>query len=731
MNNQSFLPSEILHSRDLSSACTFASPSSGDEGHEIIICHKDRTSFYKATRKAKRTAQRIWSACSNSASGDVSTSSDACSCSCDGYFVGKTQPANSSDDASAATIKRLRTEFGTDSGIDTILEDISVTITGFSSREDSGEQTDSTNFNVVFFDLDAVSPVNMHDSSTQKIQFDFMQKSLSMLQNKGKNAVIHIRSESMYRIITSIGPGSSRITEIEQYFLSKQNESEEAEKATNDNRGKVDGTVIRRLCGKKAANCPLTIYPARYVELPYTSTSSSGDGDQAQIIVEICRFHNYDADRGCLRSKRAQQNSEVKDCDLDHGHCHRCGGQHRAFECPDGNELDDLSSVVFRKDEGGNIIATPYDGSGAILHPEQAKASMPALLVLAGRLRGRTLATCELLPLSTSSNGTYKQQWKALPNLHEHRGSHAACSPNGSGLAFVMGGGTADGNSDAVEILNFCENKSGDWRWKMMAGKLSSPRHAFGAVSCATVKKSSEQTGMKSVSLYAVGGWQYGSLSCESMERLTFEYPGIAHTPNQRLDVKWLHNEAQWEQCAPLLLSRRLHAVAKSTDDKSIFVFGGYIDERGTTNSIERYDIETDAWTSAGELPFGGHNCPLVQAIAYNDGFLVFPFSTLSSDQADDDAPLVLNYRPGSETLFSPLDFPDSDMKHQLRLPLANWHSFAVTSSHSLNKLFLVGGTIKGKWTDRCWELDLDRLEFNELPPCPSARRRLATMVLE
>ena len=108
-----------------------------------------------------------------------------------------------------------------------------------------------------------------------------------------------------------------------------------------------------------------------------------------------------------------------------------------------------------------------------------------------------------------------------------------------------MGGGTADGNSDEVEILNFgstrqqqqtslvkddaqeSENKmSSEWRWHTMAGKLSSPRHAFGAVSCVTSKQTTNNdVPMTSVSLFAVGGWKYGSVSCESMERLTFHLP--------------------------------------------------------------------------------------------------------------------------------------------------------------------------------------------------------------
>ena len=72
----------------------------------------------------------------------------------------------------------------------------------------------------------------------------------------------------------------------------------------NNDESNTDATPIRRLREKKgAANCPLTIYPARYIEI--LSSSSSGGSEKTK---EICRFYNYDSERGCLRSKKAQQN---------------------------------------------------------------------------------------------------------------------------------------------------------------------------------------------------------------------------------------------------------------------------------------------------------------------------------------------------------------------------------------------------------------------------------------
>jgi hypothetical protein len=57
----------------------------------------------------------------------------------------------------------------------------------------------------------------------------------------------------------------------------------------------------------------------------------------------ICRFHNYDAKRGCLLF--SDLNNHGKHCHLDHEHCHSCLGKgHVAWECPAHQEplLDTL-----------------------------------------------------------------------------------------------------------------------------------------------------------------------------------------------------------------------------------------------------------------------------------------------------------------------------------------------------------------------------------------------------
>ena len=174
--------------------------------------------------------------------------------------------------------------------------------------------------------------------------------------------------------------------------------------------------------------------------------------------------------------------------------------------------------------------------------------------------------------------------------------------------------------------------------------------------------------------------------------------------------------------------------MVATIDGTSIYVLGGYVDERRTTSSIERYDVRADAWIAVDELPFGEDGrCSLVQAVVDADGgMLIFPFGTDGAGGGD--PPSVLRYAPGTDPPFLPALVPghdDDKRRRHLRLPIANWHSFSVARMTSANRAFLVGGTINGKWTNRCYELDLISREWTELPEMSCARRRLAAIVLE
>lgn len=215
----------------------------------------------------------------------------------------------------------------------------------------------------------------------------------------------------------------------------------------------------------------------------------------------------------------------------------------------------------------------------------------------------------------------------------------------------------------------------------------------------------------------------YGTKSCESMEKLSFKASQSCC-------------DARWEKCSPILTPRRLHSVTASVDGSSIFVFGGYIDERRVTTSIESYDIETDRWSAADELPYPEKSCPLVQAVPdwspgakNSNSFIIFPFSDNNSDE-NKTKPVVLRYTPQSSKKFEPVIVPNDEDK-ALQMPIKNWHSFSATVSPSLQTAYVVGGLINSKWTGRGFVLDLVKMKWQELPEMALPRRRLTTLIIE
>jgi hypothetical protein len=536
-----------------------------------------------------------------------------------------------------------------------------------------------------------------------------------------KRTLIHAKSEVVSHAITSVlhmDDKDMKFINGEELktFLSGEEES--------IIKSHLTGNLIRRLNKKNvASNCPLSNYPARFIEFPSVDDRRK----------EICRFYNYDEERGCLRSVKAQRNPNAKGCDMDHKHCHRCGWEgHRAFECTKHVPTDLGNSVVFRKTEEGEMIPLLVS-RGGFMSTKPGDVPVPSLLVLGGRCRGRTLNSCEFLPLSPSTG-----KWKALPNLQEHRGSHAACSPKGTRLVLALGGGGIDGNLDGVEVLDLRTSQSQssakdiqDFRWNTMTDKLSPARHAFGAISITKAAMSNTEE-VVNANLFAIGGWMFGTKSCESMEKLSFK------VSPRRGELDW--QDARWEKCSPLLTPRRLHSVAASIDGSSIFVFGGYIDERRITCCIEKYDIKADCWNAIDELPYPSNSCPLVQVVPdwsqeTNNAFIIFPYSDNNAKNISQSNPSVLRYTPNSSCKFKPVIVPNKEDKAEaehLQMPIKNWHSFSVTVSPSLRKAYLIGGLVDRKWTGRAFSLCFRTMKWQELPEMSGLpRRRLAALVVE
>ncbi|KAL7499991.1 hypothetical protein ACHAWT_010932 [Skeletonema menzelii] len=672
-----FIPSEVLHSKNASS--DLSSPIT-----KLIVCHKSQKSFERSTRRASRSIKQIWSSYVDAK--NDSTVSDV-------YLLC----------GSNTNVKdRLTKEF--ESTAACIPVEISKNKVVNVAKINADSRGDG--LNVMFVDLDSLS-TQEHATSVSEIQ-SLMDEIVTLV--KDKHTLMHVKSDVISHSIASIHSDNNR--DNSKHIDGQELKSFLTVQEQAIIKSHLTGDLIRRLNKKNVAkNCPLTNHAARFIQ------SSINAGERK----EICRFYNYDVERGCLRSMKAQRNKKLKGCDMDHEHCHRCGCQgHRAFECTNDATTDANKSLLFQESEDGEITLVSLDGD-EFKPTEPRDIPVPSLLVLGGRCRGRTLNSCEFLPLSPSD-----RSWRALPNLQEHRGSHAACSPKGSGIVFVMGGGGVDGNLDTVELLDLKKSHQNspsdgtEFKWSIMSDRLSSARHAFGAVS---VTKDNTHTS------YAVGGWMYGTKSCESMEKLSFK-------SSQHCRELELQRIARWEKCNPILTPRRLHSVAANVDGSSIFVFGGYIDERQVTSSIESYNIETDCWSATDKLPYPEKSCPLVQAVpdwspGAKSSFLIFPYSENNTNET---MPEVLRYTPNSLEKFEPVVVPNVDKTssvEHLQMPIKNWHSFSATVSQSLQSAYVVGGLIDSKWTGRGFSLDLNTMKWQELPEMSLPRRRLTSLVIE
>lgn len=743
LNHTLFLPSDILHLKATPSINTNdAAASNRNQPRHLVICHKDDQTLYKATRKIGRTAKRLLAPFITNSEQKYA-----------GKYYCETVYWIKGGKSEDAIQKRFVNELGSCVDLQFQLKHLAVATNGVDiepkddttahvikkfSAKTNGDDS-SCNLSVVFVDLDNLIQISCYGSTQHqftnndhRVYWECAEKILtsllSQIQYNSDNhpLILHVKCTRLYRSTSDIIVLPSDVTTAKNQYVTKRDIDAHLNRKSTSNCNYHDDqttkNVIRRLRETKgAAQCPLSKHPIRYI-----ISKPKSENDTTITLVEICRFYNYDSERGCLRSKRARNNPNVKGCDMDHEHCHLCGVfGHCALECLNhtrqvNGESSSLEPMVFSNTSNdGDVVLQPLSeyqqqnrNDDAITH------KLPALVVLGGRLRGRTLASCEMLPLSSDQNAV-AGQWIQMPNLLEHRGSHAACSPDGAGLVFAMGGGGVDGNLDTVESYRFDERSArvSVGRWQVLNGRLSCPRHAFGSVAC--------MNNDKTVNLFAVGGWKYGSVSCESVDKLTFGSSCGDFVSRQ------------WDACAPLLKPRRLHSVVASADGSSIYVFGGYVDDRSTTPSIEKYDVASNQWTHCDELPFGDQSCPLVQVISdwsrADISFLIFPFGSEKS-RSPDNAIEVLRYTPNSDRPFSSVVVPSgkNELENQkLYMPQNNWASFSAACWKSQKKAYLVGGTLDGKWTACTYELDLQTMKWNELPEMLCARRRSVALVVD
>lgn len=211
----------------------------------------------------------------------------------------------------------------------------------------------------------------------------------------------------------------------------------------------------------------------------------------------------------------------------------------------------------------------------------QEQQEKVAIMVLGGRLRGRTLASVECFDVAAG-------KWinAAIPAMNENRGSHAAASIGNE--VYVIGGGGFDSN------LSACEKYSPDAGWTSVAS-LCTPRHALGAA-------------VVDGRLFAVGGWINGSVCSDDVEM--FDAAG-----------------GQWMQLAKMRLPRRLHGITQY-NNTHLYVFGGSCnDPYWHTAEVEKFDLRSNSWSPCAALPdVGGNAAATVSAPSGEQLIFIFVF---------------------------------------------------------------------------------------------------------
>ena len=405
----------------------------------------------------------------------------------------------------------------------------------------------------------------------------------------------------------------------------------EAEKRENDRRNARSG---------KVGGAPMDRYP---LKMPVRYAATDGK--------EICRFHNY-SQAGCIRGQQGR-------CNLNHDTCHWCGERgHVAFNC--SKESSSMSEAF---------------GEDARLRAPLQKPA-PFLYVLGGRLRGKTLISCERLNLQGITD---KSQWECAPALMDHRGSHGSASLDGKNDIYVVGGGGLRANLSSGEHLN---TTSGHRAWQYLP-RLTDPRHAFVLVA------NPEEN-----ALYAIGGWTHGNTPLASVERLD------------------LRKQTGWTKMPSLGIARRLHGAA--VHNGSIYVFGGSHGQgnfaaKVRTPSVEsfRTGLPNGGWVRRKDLP----KPMLVVAVTVCDHIWILP-------NGDEN---LLCYDPVSDSY-----------EEKGKLPLADWHSFAATHDAKIDphSFYVVGGKSKGVWQSRAFCYNVMSQRWTSLPSMKTARRRTAAALV-
>ncbi|KAJ1442315.1 hypothetical protein B484DRAFT_442222 [Ochromonadaceae sp. CCMP2298] len=305
------------------------------------------------------------------------------------------------------------------------------------------------------------------------------------------------------------------------------------------------------------------------------------------------------------------------------------------------------------------------------------------LYVVGGRLRGRTLRSVERFCFASN-------KWENCPLMMEGRGSHGAAGVGS--VLYTIGGGGFHSNLSSCEAYDDLGAGGVGRKWRTVAG-LGVSRHALAVAG----------TGDADDAIYAVGGWVDGTVCTGAVER---------YTPSTD----------RWESLAPLLLPRRLHALAAFPAQETVgaeagtaagqrsrdrlFVFGGNCDDpHWHTGSAEEYSPAENTWKALPPMPGPGGGAAAVTVLPF-----VFVFRHGKH---------VLRFDPATRAYLRLSD-----------LPLPDWHCFGAVALPGSSQVCVHGGISAGSWSRAAFLYDAATDAWSRMPDMTQARRRCGSAVL-
>jgi N-acetylneuraminic acid mutarotase len=211
--------------------------------------------------------------------------------------------------------------------------------------------------------------------------------------------------------------------------------------------------------------------------------------------------------------------------------------------------------------------------------------------------------------------------------------------------------------------LNTCEALDiNNNTWKSVAS-LSVARHAL--------------TSTINNKLFVIGGWIAGTISapiCESYDA----------------------DKDKWTTHSQLNIPRRLHGVASHKE--YIYVFGGSTAESSEISSVECYNTLTDEWCEVQNMP------SVARPVALTIGEYIYLILG---------GRYILKYSPGRD---------EYENVENGKLPLFEWYGFSAEEYEG--KIYIFGGTTKGKLTKSVYSFDTNIYIWEEVCKMKTVRRR-------